>query len=199
MKQDKDSAVSPVVGVMLMLVVTIIIAAVVSGFAGGLVGENKKTLQASIKVSPVIESIQDTNTSNWQPDYPPGFNATNGLLFEHAGGDSFALSEIAIQIQSQDTKYTISMTDNIPPTTCLPGGPTKYLAEIGSNDGFITPGDKFMLYADNCEIDNLGSQISWKPDGAEGGMAAYLHTRCEYAIIDKASQKVIQKGEFVLQ
>ena len=32
-----DSAVSPVIGVMLMLVVTIIIAAVVSSFAGGLV------------------------------------------------------------------------------------------------------------------------------------------------------------------
>ncbi|KAF1076430.1 type IV pilin N-terminal domain-containing protein [Methanogenium sp. MK-MG] len=33
---DKESGVSPVIGVMLMLVVTIIIAAVVSGFAGGL-------------------------------------------------------------------------------------------------------------------------------------------------------------------
>lgn len=37
-RQNSDEAVSPVVGVMLMLVVTIIIAAVVSGFAGGLVG-----------------------------------------------------------------------------------------------------------------------------------------------------------------
>jgi len=37
-----DDAVSPVIGVMLMLVVTIIIAAVVSGFAGGLVGDNNQ-------------------------------------------------------------------------------------------------------------------------------------------------------------
>ncbi len=36
--RDGEEAVSPVVGVMLMLVVTIIIAAVVSGFAGGLIG-----------------------------------------------------------------------------------------------------------------------------------------------------------------
>lgn len=36
MKQEKENAVSPVVGVMLMLVVTIIIAALVSAFAGGL-------------------------------------------------------------------------------------------------------------------------------------------------------------------
>jgi flagellin-like protein len=32
----KENAVSPVIGILLMLVVTIIIAAVVSGFAGGL-------------------------------------------------------------------------------------------------------------------------------------------------------------------
>ncbi|OPX71448.1 MAG: hypothetical protein A4E38_01014 [Methanoregulaceae archaeon PtaB.Bin108] len=35
-KESRDAAVSPVVGVMLMLVVTIIIAALVSAFAGGL-------------------------------------------------------------------------------------------------------------------------------------------------------------------
>jgi len=199
MKQDRDSAVSPVVGVMLMLVVTIIIAAVVSGFAGGLVGENKKAPQASIKVSPVIEFIQDTNPSNWVSDYPVGFTARNGLLFEHTGGDGFALADIAIQIQSQDAKYTISLTDKIPSSTCLPTDVKKYLTEVGSSDGFITSGDKFMLNADNCRIDPMGSQISWKPDGAAGGMGAYLNTRCEYAIIDRASQKVIQKGEFVLQ
>ena len=38
----KENAVSPVIGVLLMLVVTIIIAAVVSGFAGGLVGGQKE-------------------------------------------------------------------------------------------------------------------------------------------------------------
>jgi len=39
MKPSNQNAVSPVVGVMLMLVVVIIIAAVVSGFAGGLMGK----------------------------------------------------------------------------------------------------------------------------------------------------------------
>jgi flagellin-like protein len=49
-KPRKDSAVSPVVGVLLMLVVTIIIAAVVSGFAGGLAGGAKKAPDASFDV-----------------------------------------------------------------------------------------------------------------------------------------------------
>jgi Uncharacterized protein conserved in archaea len=43
MKERKESAVSPVVGVMLMLVVTIIIAGVVAAFAGGLVTTEKAT------------------------------------------------------------------------------------------------------------------------------------------------------------
>ncbi|WP_338093467.1 type IV pilin N-terminal domain-containing protein [Methanorbis furvi] len=47
----KDDAVSPVVGVMLMLVVTIIIAAVVSQFAGGLITTQKATPSASIKTT----------------------------------------------------------------------------------------------------------------------------------------------------
>jgi archaeal type IV pilus assembly protein PilA len=48
-----EDAISPVVGVMLMLVVTIIIAAVVSGFAGGLIGGNNQktpTLAMDVKI-----------------------------------------------------------------------------------------------------------------------------------------------------
>jgi len=52
-KKNGEEAVSPVVGVMLMLVVTIIIAAVVSGFAGGLVsnGQSKSpTLSMDVQI-----------------------------------------------------------------------------------------------------------------------------------------------------
>lgn len=50
-KNDEDG-ISPVIGVMLMLVVTIIVAAVVSGFAGGLVGSQQKspTLSMDVKI-----------------------------------------------------------------------------------------------------------------------------------------------------
>jgi len=52
-KQKNEHAVSPVVGVMLMLVVTIIIAAVVSGFAGSIVSGEKKapTLTADAEIT----------------------------------------------------------------------------------------------------------------------------------------------------
>ena len=68
-----NEAVSPVVGVMLMLVVTIIIAAVVSGFAG--------SMTHSIQVTP-----QATITAE--------YSQSNGMMITHAGGDSLALSEL---------------------------------------------------------------------------------------------------------
>lgn len=47
--RKNEEGVSPVIGVMLMLVVTIIIAAVVSGFAGGLAGTQEKAPAASFE------------------------------------------------------------------------------------------------------------------------------------------------------
>ena len=204
MKTLEDSAVSPVIGVMLMLVVTIIIAAVVSAFAGGLASDTSKAPQATLSVTSVIEDIKGELDASYETVYPDGFTAKNGLLFEHKGGDGFALSSIAIQLQSQDTKTTIDFYDELPAANCT-GSDVTYLVEIGDDDGYITPGDKFMLYADNCRIDhdpmsgfNHAPQISWKPEGATDGFGAYLNTLIEYKVIDKASGKAIQSGSLTL-
>lgn len=73
----KESAVSPVVGVLLMLVVTIIIAAVVSGFAGGLAGSQDKAPQASIAVKTGWSMNNDGSTDRESYD----------ISFAHMGGD----------------------------------------------------------------------------------------------------------------
>ena len=66
MKQQSEQAVSPVVGVMLMLIVVIIIAAVVSGFAGGLVGgKNQQVPQITMDVS-------IANSGYWSTSYLKG-------------------------------------------------------------------------------------------------------------------------------
>jgi FlaG/FlaF family flagellin (archaellin) len=61
-RDNYELAVSPVVGVMLMLVVVIIIAAVVSGFSGGLLGNQEKapTLTMDVKIK---------NTGYWSGSY----------------------------------------------------------------------------------------------------------------------------------
>ncbi len=65
-------AVSPVVGVMLMLVVTVVLAAVVSSYAGGMAGTQKKAPQASFAVE-----IRSAETTGWTPEF----------VMKHLGGD----------------------------------------------------------------------------------------------------------------
>lgn len=80
--QGNDRAVSPVVGVMLMLVVVIIIAAIVSGFAGGLMSSNSKVPQAT---------IQGT------------YSASAGILMMfHAGGDELSTVNTYIIARDKD-------------------------------------------------------------------------------------------------
>lgn len=73
MKKKKDGfiteAVSPVIGIMLMLVVTIIIAAVVSGFAGDM-GLDKKTGPSVVLSEPAMEfSTEGATTESITLDY----------------------------------------------------------------------------------------------------------------------------------
>jgi len=66
-RYSNNDAISPVVGVMLMIVVTVIIAAVLSGFAGGMIGPGTKkapTLSMTVKI---------VNTGDW---HGSGFFAT---------------------------------------------------------------------------------------------------------------------------
>jgi FlaG/FlaF family flagellin (archaellin) len=225
MIQHKDAAVSPVVGVMLMLVVTIIIAAIVSAFAGGLAGDQHKTPQANLAVTGVIQSIGGTINPTKYPyvlTYPPGYYAANGLKFENNGGDTFSLNDVAIQLQSEDTTYTLQPTDtpNTTATTTYPGsiltpGITNggYFQKIGNtslSDTTIAPGDAFMLYADGNALavtypggstwssSTYGPEITWEPVGAAHGFGVYLGTKLQYKVIDKASDRVISSGELYL-
>ena len=75
--QSRNSAVSPVIGVMLMIVVCIIIAAVVSGFVGGLAGETGKGPQIALGAK-VAYGTDDPN------------DPTGSIVLIHEGGDSLA-------------------------------------------------------------------------------------------------------------
>ena len=82
MKFTNERAVSPVVGVMLMLVVTIIIAAVVAAFAGGAVTGVKKAPQATIGAT---------------------YSISTGMKIMHEGGDPLPTSKIVFMINDGPT------------------------------------------------------------------------------------------------
>jgi archaeal type IV pilus assembly protein PilA len=77
----QEHAVSPVVGVMLMLVVTIIIAAVVSAFAGGLGGSQQKAPQASLETHIKLNG---------------GMSGGPSLIIKHMGGDPINTKDVKL-------------------------------------------------------------------------------------------------------
>ncbi len=82
----KDEAVSAVVGVMLMLTVTIIIAAVISAYAGGLGGTKDK-------------SSQVTFTASVSAPY---------ITFDHMGGDAVSLDDIRVILDQENRRISIT-------------------------------------------------------------------------------------------
>ncbi len=77
-----EDAVSPVVGVMLMLVVTIIIAAIVSGFAGGVMSGGDKAPNAIIKA---------------------GYSQTDGFWMENTGPDDLSTMSTSVYVRCSDS------------------------------------------------------------------------------------------------
>lgn len=80
--RSHEEGVSPVIGVMLMIVVTIIIAAVVSGFAANLQGTTEQPPHASIKIG--ITSNGGTGHDQFI------------VTFKHLGGDSLPTKDLRI-------------------------------------------------------------------------------------------------------
>ncbi|HJJ42433.1 MAG TPA: type IV pilin [Methanocorpusculum sp.] len=118
MKQmKKDEAVSPVVGVMLMLVVTIIIAAIVAAFAGGIVGDMDKPTNAIIK----LDSYNITDNGK-----------IDEMVFIHKGGEKLDVNKSTLSVTYN---YTTNKTlfENI-----VKLGDNNFLSE---NHGFLTAGD----------------------------------------------------------
>lgn len=120
--KERESAVSPVVGVMLMLVVTIIIAATVSAFAGGLVGSADKTPQAAFDVK-IVKG-----------------GAGPSMSIAHLGGD--AIDTARMKIIATWTNKT-SQAVNYRETTALPFNATP------QNNGYINV-NLTLDYADVC-------------------------------------------------
>lgn len=78
MDSNSDSAVSPVIGILLMLVVTIIIAAVVSSFAGSMASGSEK--------APTLS-------------FTGKYSISNGLSLTHTGGDTVGTRMVNVVVK----------------------------------------------------------------------------------------------------
>jgi archaeal type IV pilus assembly protein PilA len=139
MKHYDNSAVSPVVGVMLMLVVTIIIAALVSAFAGGSASTQTKPYQATIQGEFSIS--QGFTITHAGGDTLP----TNDLVFTMYNGPTFGqgLKESTVQVVNLSAAYVPNDANKTP---------VKHAA--GWNLTAFKAGDEWIIPAadTNCDI-----------------------------------------------
>ncbi|MDY7080978.1 MAG: type IV pilin N-terminal domain-containing protein [Halobacteria archaeon] len=104
-KNDDDDAVSPVIGVILMVAITVILAAVIGTFVLGL-GENvQTTVQAGVNIEfdAQADEIQGTFVQNQNADYV-NVSVTQG------GG----LSDITIRMNSTGDTFLINASGTTP-------------------------------------------------------------------------------------
>ncbi|WFN37333.1 type IV pilin N-terminal domain-containing protein [Methanomicrobium antiquum] len=156
-----NEAVSPVVGVMLMLVVTIIIAAVVSAFAGGISGTADKAPQVQIKGT---------------------YSISDGMTIEHIGGSAIGTIDTIVMVRPTKTFgdaehmiWTINKSTIVNSPTADAGSKNAWMREDGYSgeknfaagstayinppyhlDKFLQPGaSKYGTYSFNCTA-NIG-------------------------------------------
>ncbi|MDD2472686.1 MULTISPECIES: type IV pilin N-terminal domain-containing protein [unclassified Methanoculleus] len=128
MKLEKETAVSPVIGVMLMLVVTLIIAAAISAFAGGLIGNNNQD------VPKLAMNVKVVNSGYWQSSY---FKA------EVTGVDK--------PIDTQDLKIVTSWSKTLINGTTINGGATMVPGETNFNVTFnMNPWSNYEEWRSVC-------------------------------------------------
>jgi len=153
MAKTNENAVSPVVGVMLMLVVTIIIAAVVSAFAGGMGASQTKVPQASLKAE---------------------YSIADGMTIYHTGGDTLTVGDFRILLtKSRNTGSieeqsfvneinqsliwsgkTVPFSPYPPPGT--PAHPEMWYDDKGARAvSRFAAGDVAYITASNCNTDKL--------------------------------------------
>ena len=112
LKERKEDAVSPVIGVMLMLVVTIVIAAVVAAFAGG--------LGSDVEMAPTAALDIDV--------------FSNGKVkIEHLSGETLTNEKITIKVT--DANGNPKGTGNLGTQGVFTPGSTKEITLTGASIG----------------------------------------------------------------
>lgn len=131
---DDNRGVSPVIGVILMVAITVILAAVIGTFVLGLGGDLQQTPQAQL-------NVEDADASATVPG-----SGTNALIdINHRGGDEIPEGEYRIRLQTpSDSSYTDvwsgSATSNITSVTGVTIG-------LGSSPGTLSVGSQVTIGA----------------------------------------------------
>lgn len=150
-----DDAVSPVIGVILMVAITVILAAVIATFVLGL-GDS-------------VSNNAPQASFSFDYDSTVGPNDHDAVNVTHDGGDDLALSELQITIGGTDTLQDSGDEylddDNFYQTTEDDGSGDNAGASVPSNDP-MTAGETYTIVEENGDIsDGQTVRVIWSsPD-----------------------------------
>jgi flagellin-like protein len=123
-----EDAVSPVIGVILMVAITVILAAVIAAFVFNIGGSQVKTPVASLTISSVS-------------------NPTGNITITHSGGDSIDLATVKVIIDGNSTSHNIIALLNTSASQYFSVGDKLIITEAGTVNAYLN----------NERIANLGA------------------------------------------
>ncbi len=133
-----EKAVSPVIGVILMVAITVILAAVIASFVFGLGAKAPKSApQAQLVTS------ADADTKEYGGTNLAG--VTDIVIIEHQGGENVPWNDVKVIIEGRSIE-ALTTADKVTDLTTIDNTTTKgwYQSEISSNE-FWEPGEKLVL------------------------------------------------------
>jgi FlaG/FlaF family flagellin (archaellin) len=177
-----DQGISEVFGVMLILTITLIVACIVTVFAGGFSLDAKTdAISANIVASDL---------------YMDRDNSCAYILFDHVSGDPVDLNAVVVTLGLRSSaKTTTRITNADQPTGLDEAGSrlTHYFRVYGEDEdkSTITVGDRFVLYADDCDDEG----IYWQSEDADENFFAPMNDYITYRIVDTRSNRPISSGK----
>lgn len=126
-----DRGVSPVIGVILMVAITVILAAVIGAFVLGLTGNLADTPQAQLEVEPYDDDAD---------------NDPDALVITHDGGDSFPSGSIRLEIASDTFTWAAEVTAGDEFIIADSGGASGITEDVNLSSGDVSDETLRIVY-----------------------------------------------------
>jgi len=169
---DEDRAVSPVIGVILMVAITVILAAVIGTFVLGLGDSLQQAPQAQINIDDADGSAPVTDGE-----------VENVLNINHRGGDTIPEGEIRINVQGPDDDSSQTVWDAGSNENYHYGGEDTN-ATIRLIDG-ESPGEFNVGSTITVEADGTPSDVTSNTDFAGEWNVQIIHVPSDSILLDQ--------------
>jgi flagellin-like protein len=163
-RRPRERGVSPVIGVILMVAITVILAAVIAAFVLGVGETDEPAPQASLEYETSLEDVTGTGT----PD--------SLIRISHESGDRFAAADVELSIDGERRPLLDAAANDFEK---IQGMGVTIPTDIG-------PGDEIVLEAEDsggagkdpiAGQDDVEIQLIWSPEGS--GQAVFSSERLD--------------------